>query len=400
MQVAETYALIPAAGRGERFRRPYNKVLAPLAGRPLLCHTLAAFQNTPEVDALLLMTDADSLSAVRSLVNEHGFTKVRSVLLGGATRQASVRVGLDHLPSGCETVAVHDAARALVTPDIVRRCVLSARQHGSGVAAVPVVDTLKATDETGWATATVDREGLWAVQTPQAFLTSLLLRAHQEADAAGFVGTDETSLVERLGVPVRLVEGATSNLKVTRPEDADVAEALLARGSEVNEVGPALSPLRVGHGYDIHRLVPGRELWLGGVCIPSEVGLLGHSDADVALHALMDALLGAAGLPDIGHLFPNTNPAYSGASSLRLLEEVSRRVLQEGWRVGNVDLTVLAERPKIARHIAAMKDAIGPVLGLAPNQIGIKATTHEGVGALGRGEAIVAQAVALLMRGG
>jgi len=245
---------------------------------------------------------------------------------------------------------------------------------------------------------TVDREGLWAVQTPQVFRMKTLFDAHIAARDQGWAGTDEASLVERFGEElVHLVLGAPDNFKVTRPDDLRLAEAVLSARQRGAMAQTDIGHTRVGFGYDIHPLVAGRRLMLGGVEIPSPRGLDGHSDADVLLHALCDALLGAAGLPDIGNLFPNTDPAYKGISSLELLRQVSEHVGAAGYKVGNVDLTLIAEAPKIAPHTPQMRALIAQTLHIEPARVGIKATTNEGLGSLGRGEGIAAHAVAAII---
>ncbi len=343
------------------------------------------------MDGLLVVTGPGDVARCREILS--GLPKLLGIVPGGASRQDSVAVGLYALGGdGDDFVLVHDGARPLLTPSVIDRCLDGARAHGSAVAALPVADTLKSADARGTVTGTVDRSHLWAVQTPQIFRTSELFRAHAAAAAAGFTGTDEASLVEAFGAErVHLVPGASDNLKITRPEDLHLAEAIM------NARRPT-SPLetRVGFGYDVHRLAPGRRLVLGGIEIPHTQGLDGHSDADVLLHALMDALLGAAALPDIGHLFPNTDPAYAGADSAALLSHVARRVADAGYRVVNVDLTLIAEAPKIAPYVEAMREVVARRLSVSVTQVGIKATTHEGLGALGRGQGIAAHAVAAL----
>ncbi len=240
---------------------------------------------------------------------------------------------------------------------------------------------------------TIDREGLWAVQTPQAFRLATLAQASAAARDAGWTGTDEASLVEQFGEePVHLVLGDPTNLKITRPEDLHLAEAILGARRE-----DTMPQTRIGFGYDIHRLVPDRRLMLGGVHIPSPRGLDGHSDADVLLHALCDALLGAAGLPDIGNLFPNDDPVIKDIASLQLLHRVMARITSAGFQVGNVDMTLISEAPKIAPYVPQMRVLIADALHLEPTRVGIKATTNEGLGALGRGEGIAAHAVAALV---
>ncbi len=395
-----TYALIPAAGRAARFNTDAgsdsggggNKVFAPLAGRPLLRWTVEAFAAHPGIDGILVVAGAGEVARCREALE--GVDKILSIIPGGETRQASVAIGLFTLGGAADDmVLVHDGARPLVTPDIIIRCLDGARDFGNAVAALPVSDTLKAADDRQTVQRTVDREGVWAVQTPQAFRVATLFDAHIAARDRGWVGTDEASLVEMFGdEPVHLVLGAPDNFKVTRPDDLKLAAAVLRARS-----GEQMAQTRIGFGYDIHPLTEGRRLMLGGVAIPSPRGLDGHSDADVLLHALCDALLGAAGLPDIGSLFPNTDPAYKGIASLELLRQVWERVGAAGYQVGNVDLTLIAEAPKIAPYVPQMRALIAQALHIEPAHVGIKATTNEGLGSLGRGEGIAAHAVAAIV---
>ncbi len=395
-----TYALIPAAGLGARFSTSGgNKVFAPLAGQPLLRHTVSAFDAHPSIDGIIVVTGASDITRCREILS--GMDKVMAVVAGGAARQESVGIGLFALgaePS--DIVLVHDGARPLVTAAIINRCIDGVRTHGSAVAALPVSDTLKSVgleplvSASPIITSDVSRDGLWAVQTPQAFSFQVLLNAHVAARADDYAGTDEASLVQHLGdIPVCLVMGSAENIKVTRAEDQRLAEAIL-----LSRQGAGVPETRVGFGYDIHRLIPNRRLMLGGVLVPDPEGrgLDGHSDADVLLHALCDALLGAAGLPDIGCLYPNTDPAYSNIDSIKLLQDVSARIGQAGFAVTNADMTLIAEAPKIAPYVPQMRTRIAEALGITPGRVGIKATTHEQLGALGAGEGMAAHAVAAL----
>jgi len=293
----------------------------------------------------------------------------------------------------CNIVAIHDGARPLVTHDIIRASIASARENGAAIAAVPVIDTIKASTD-GFVGTTIDRSELYAVQTPQTFRVSTIKSAYEQAYEDGFLGTDDAFLVERLGLPVAVVAGSYENLKITTPPDIILAEAIMRHRHE-SQNGPTAMP-RIGHGYDIHQFAPGRRLYLGGIEFPGEEGLLGHSDADVMLHAIADAILGAAALDDIGHLFPNTDPAYKDASSLILLAKVGEVVRERGWRIGNIDVTLIGERPRIAGHTSAMKEKIATALSISPDQLSIKATTAEGLGAIGQGLGIECHAVALL----
>lgn len=378
-------AIVPAAGRGTRFGADRNKALVDLLGRPMLRVTLDALAVCVEINDLVIAVHPDDRREVERICE--GLAKPWLLADGGQTRQVSVRNALVLVET--PIVAVHDAARPLITPDIVSRCIASAREHGSGIAAVPVADTLQRADTEGLVLDSVPREDLWAMQTPQCAKTTLLRDAFEQAERDGLVFTDEGSLLRNAGHTPRLARGAAYNVKVTTPDDLALAEAVL-RSREAPKAP------RVGYGYDIHRFAQGRRMVLGGVDFDLDYGPDGHSDADVVLHAIMDALLGAAGLPDIGNLFPNTDERWRGASSMDLLADVVYRIHEEGWRVGNVDVTIIAERPKISARVPEMRARIAEVLEVPDNAVGVKATTAEGLGDLGHGDGIAAQAVCLL----
>jgi 2-C-methyl-D-erythritol 4-phosphate cytidylyltransferase / 2-C-methyl-D-erythritol 2,4-cyclodiphosphate synthase len=400
--MARVCALIPAAGRGVRFGGGENKVFTPLLGRPLLGWTLEAFAQCAVIDSVVLIGTDDELDRLKEIGNVYGGGKLAAVVPGGATRQESVRLGLDTLPDSCSHVIVHDAARCCITPTLIMAVAQGAFTYGVASAMVPVADSLmKLHTDNHFADGrsdtwqAVDRSGIYAVQTPQAFTRELLHRAHEAALHDHFVGTDDLSLVRRISNDAywEPVSGSPENLKVTTPEDGIIAEAILE--------GRMRQTIRVGHGYDVHRLVAGREMWLGGVHFPeSEFGLEGHSDADAPLHALCDALLGAAGLPDIGQLFPPSDMAHKNRASIEFVQEVKARLSGFGWSVENVDLSILAEAPKIGPRAGEMKMVIAGALGIEPEQVSIKATTNEGLGFIGRGEGIAAHVSALISRRG
>jgi 2-C-methyl-D-erythritol 4-phosphate cytidylyltransferase/2-C-methyl-D-erythritol 2,4-cyclodiphosphate synthase len=360
------------------------KPFLPLAGRPMLTHALRALLEVPEVHEAVVVAPPEYLDAARACTA--AFPRIAAVVPGGEERQDSVAAGLEAVPRA-EWVVVHDAARPLVSPELVRRVLAAAAETGAATAAIPSRDTLKEVAG-GVVTRTLDRERIWQVQTPQAFRAALLRAAHARAREEGLRATDDAGLVEAAGGVVRVVEGEALNLKVTTPEDLEVAEAVVAQREGRGAV-------RTGIGYDAHRLVPGRRLVLGGVTIPFDRGLAGHSDADAVLHALMDALLGAAGLPDIGHHFP-AQERFRGADSRRLLAEVVSRVRAAGFLPAQVDVVVLAEEPRLAPHLPEMRRVMAELLGVEEGAVGIKATTTDGLGAIGRGEGIAAQAVATL----
>jgi 2-C-methyl-D-erythritol 4-phosphate cytidylyltransferase / 2-C-methyl-D-erythritol 2,4-cyclodiphosphate synthase len=382
-------AIVVAAGRGTRFGAS-DKILTPLAGRPMLAWSLAALDQTPEIGAIIVVAGDHTRDTITQLVRDEAFSKVATVVTGGERRQDSVAAGLAALPRTVEIVLVHDGARPLAAPELFARAARAAAEHGAAIAATPVADTLKRVDGQT-IVATVDRTGLWAAQTPQAFRVETLRRAM--AAGAGETITDEARLCEAAGIPVAIVPASLANLKVTHPEDVAVADALLrARQAQTATVSP-----RVGIGYDAHRFAPERRLVLGGVEIAHERGLAGHSDADVLLHAIADAILGAAALGDIGRHFPPSDERFRGADSRDLLREAVRLVRAAGWAPANVDATVLAEEPRLGPHVALMRERIAACLGIGADAVGVKATTNEGMGAIGRGEGIAALATATLV---
>ncbi|MDF1555052.1 MAG: 2-C-methyl-D-erythritol 4-phosphate cytidylyltransferase [Deferrisomatales bacterium] len=391
----KVFAVVPAAGLGRRLGAGEPKQFLPLAGRPLLVHTLERLHTWPRLCGSVVVAPPEQLERVRGMIEGAGLTGVLAVVPGGEERQDSVALGLRALEAAGATdtdvVLVHDAARPF--PPVHRfDALLEAALPDGALLAAPCADTLKR-EHSGTVADTVDRSGLWQAQTPQAFPVALLRRALDAARKQGVRGTDEASLVERLGCRPRLVTGGASNFKVTRLEDLEMAEALVR--SSTPGVGAA-PRVHLGHGYDVHRLVPGRRLILGGVEIEHPLGLQGHSDADVLAHAVADACLGAAGRGDLGRWFPDSDPRWAGVSSLTLLEEIAQGLRESGHTVQRVDATLVAERPKIAAHVPAMEQHLAGALGLEPGAVTVKATTTEGLGFEGRQEGISAHAVALV----
>ena len=379
-----TVMMVAAAGGSTRMGQPKQHIL--LGHRPVLIHTLLALQSADAVDEILLIARPEDVDTFMAQAAEAGITKLRTAVVGGATRQQSVANGLAALPAETTLVGVHDGARPLIDPDTVAAVIEAAAQCGGAAVAVPVKDTLKRTDADGIILDTPDRTNLWRVQTPQVFDRAALCAAMEAAMAAGKDYTDDCQLMEAAGHKVKLVKGLDTNLKLTTPEDIALAKALIKESKD----------MRIGHGYDVHKLVEGRDLILGGVKIDYEKGLLGHSDADVLTHAVMDALLGAAALGDIGKLFPDNDPAYKGADSIMLLRHVAKRVGEEGYTIGNIDATILCQRPKLAPHIPQMRQIIADACGVDVSCVSVKATTEEGLGFTGSGEGIAAHCVCLL----
>jgi 2-C-methyl-D-erythritol 4-phosphate cytidylyltransferase/2-C-methyl-D-erythritol 2,4-cyclodiphosphate synthase len=383
-------AVIVAAGRGERFGVP-AKVLLPIAGRPALAYVLDAVEAAA-ISEIVLVIGSHTRPGVDALLAGGGWTTPISVVSGGPERHDSVAAGLDAVSPGIEYIAIHDGARPFAPSLLFDQCLAAAIEHGAAIAAVPVTDTLKRIRDDLIAT-TVDRAGLWAAQTPQVFRRSVLLAAMAAPHDPAV--TDEARLFEARGMPVAVVPGSPSNLKLTHPGDLVLAEGI---ATMLFPAQPSTPPtIRTGIGYDTHRLAPNRRLVLGGVEIPHHLGLLGHSDADVLLHAIADALLGAAALGDIGQHFPPTDPAFKDADSRGLLRRVRALLTAAGYAPLNLDATVIAEAPRIGPHVPAMRAAIAACLDLPETAIGVKATTNEGLGALGHGEGIAALATATIV---
>ena len=378
-------AVLVAAGSSTRMG--FDKLSFDLGGETVLERSVRAFDECPEVDELVIVTGASSENAQRAAAR---CKKPVRLVKGGSTRAESARSGV--AAAHGKLVAVHDAARPFVSQSVIADTIAAAARCGAAAPAVPVKDTIKQAKGGNGKTVpegcmvenTPDRSTLYAVQTPQCFDRAAYLAALDELDeASARLVTDDCSLFELTGRPVELVQGDYANIKITTREDLPRTE----NGGK---------KMRIGHGYDVHRLVEGRKLIMGGVTIPYEKGLLGHSDADVLLHAVSDALLGAAALGDIGKHFPDTDPRYEGADSLMLLREVGRLLDETGYTVGNIDATVLCQAPKLAPHIPAMRQNIANALGLALDDVSVKATTEEHLGFTGEGLGIAAHAVALI----
>jgi 2-C-methyl-D-erythritol 4-phosphate cytidylyltransferase/2-C-methyl-D-erythritol 2,4-cyclodiphosphate synthase len=402
-------AIIAAGGRGRRFGAAEPKQLLAVGGQPILERSVRAFLAHPLVREVVVALPEELMA------DPPAYLGAARIVAGGPRRQDSVANGFRAAASESDIIVIHDAARPFASAALITRTIEAAAESGAALAALPARDTVKealvlrpfdrlrAQDERqkepltlsvskGELTVarTLPRETIFLAQTPQAFRRSVLADALRQADDA----TDEAALAERAGHRVRLVEGEASNIKITTAEDLPIAEAI-ARLPDFRRTGPARTG-RAGTGYDLHRLVTGRPLILGGVTIPSEVGALGHSDADVVCHAITDAILGAAGCGDIGSHFPDTDPQWKGASSLDLLARAAAMVGERGFEVGNVDVTVILEKPKLRPHVEAMRQAVANAVGIDVERISVKGKTNEGVDAVGRGEAIAAHAIVLV----
>ena len=388
-------AVIVAAGRGARMGMERNKVLYPLLGEPVIVRTARALCDSGLFDGgVVIVTGEQDMEDVWDMLDRSD-VRVRAIVRGGRDRQESVWRGIQACAPDADIIAIHDGARPLVTREVIEATIESAKRFGSGVAAVPLKDTVKRVDESGLVVETPQRDLLRAVQTPQTFDAALIRAAHARYADSDVRATDDAMLIEWTGHAVHLTPGDPENIKLTTPEDMLLAgQVLLRRGEAKKEE----TTMRIGHGYDVHRLVEGRKLILCGVEIPHTVGLLGHSDADVAVHALMDALLGAAAMGDIGRHFPDTDPQYKGADSLVLLDHVMALLREKGYAVGNVDVTIIAQKPKLKDYIERMRENIAAHLRIDLDCVNVKATTTEKLGFEGECLGISAHAVACIER--
>ncbi len=379
--------VVPAAGTGSRMGTTVSKPWLVLAGAPILEHTLRAFRGCEGLDEVVVAAPAEREADLHALMARALPGVAWRRVDGGAERMHSVRSALAATTAGNRLVAVHDAVRPFVSAEAVERVRAAAERHGAAVPAIPVADTIKTIGPGGTVALTLERGGLRAVQTPQIFHRDLLARAYAAAPE-GNPPTDDAALVEAIGHPVLLVDGDPLNLKLTYPQDLRMAEQRLAQSQD----------LRIGYGYDVHRLAPGRRLVLGGVEIPHSSGLDGHSDADVLLHAVTDALLGALGLGDIGTHFPDTASVNKDRDSREFLRGAAVLIRERGYRVGNIDATLVAEKPKILPHVPLMCARIAEDVGIPADRVSVKATTNERMGFIGREEGMTAMATALLIR--
>jgi 2-C-methyl-D-erythritol 4-phosphate cytidylyltransferase / 2-C-methyl-D-erythritol 2,4-cyclodiphosphate synthase len=389
-------AIIAAGGRGARFGGDRPKQLLTLAGRPILQHSVDAFVRSDRIAEIVVALPPDLAANPPAYLRDTG--KPILVVEGGERRQDSVAKAFARVSPSSELILIHDAARPMVSGDLIGRTIDAAAEYGAAIAALPATDTVKRGNAQRVIVDTLPRSEIFLAQTPQVFratvLRDALALARQSADA-----TDEAMLAEQAGHPVRLVDGDPRNIKITTPSDLEVAErAFAGRPDDRPLPGAGVGMLRIGNGYDLHRLVAGRPLILGGVTIPFDKGLQGHSDADAVCHAVTDAVLGAIGAGDIGRHFPDTDPEWKGADSIVLLTRAGAIVRDAGYAIGNVDVVVIAQRPKLVPHIEAMQANLARALGIGPGQVSVKGKTNEGVDSMGTGEAIAVHAVALVTR--
>lgn len=382
--MVKVVAIIVAAGGGKRMGGDLPKQFLPLAGRPLLDRSLSAFTGSPRIDGIVLALPPSLSNEVKESYQQ--VAKVIAVVDGGAERQDSVRNALMVVPEEAEIILVHDAVRPFVSQDLLDRCVELAQEHGAVVPVVPVRDTVKQWNRAEKTLSTRDRSELMLAQTPQGFRAGILRDAYGRAGEEGRKGTDDASLVEGAGYPVIPLPGEEANVKITIPEDLRIAEGLLREPVD----------FRIGIGGDAHSLVEGRELWLGGVRIEHERGLLGHSDGDVLLHAIADAIYGALGEADIGQHFPPDREETEGIASRSIIAHARGRMTERGFGLVGIDAVVVCEEPKMAPLVPAIRATIAGMFSLSEDRVNLKGKTTEGMGFEGRKEGISAWAVALL----
>lgn len=372
------YVIIGAAGSGKRMGAPLPKQFLQLGNKTILERTVEKFSSCSIVKKIVVVINEDYLEFCKGLLAEYIQKDALDVITGGKERQDSIYQAVQYLKDEGvqdeDIVLIHDGVRPYASHDLIHAVASKAEAVGAAIAAIPPKDTIRHLEE-----GTLDRSKLCCVQTPQGFKFTLIEQAFAKAMEEGFYGTDDAGLVERMGHAVAVVPGENTNIKITTPEDLTME-------------------MRIGTGYDVHKLVEDRKLILGGVEVPYEKGLLGHSDADVLVHALMDALLGAAALGDIGKLFPDNDDSFKGISSIELLRRVKSVLDDKGYSLGNADVTVICQKPKLAGYIDQMRKTVAEALEADVDRISIKATTTEKLGFTGRGEGIAAEAVCILNR--
>lgn len=387
-------AILAAGGRGTRLGSSTPKQMLSLGERTILQRSFDIVDSHDRIDEIVIALPPDLASSPPAyLVSAR---KPVRIVDGGHRRQDSVAKAFAQVSSSAGIIVIHDAARPFASADLFTRVIEAAAKGGAAIAALQASDTVKeATAAPGVriVARTIDRESVYLAQTPQAFTRDVLEHAIARGRESIGRATDEASLAEQAGHSVCLVDGEATNIKITTPHDLDVSKALLG----IRDLGLGIStPTRIGTGYDLHRLEAGRPLIIGGVQIPHETGLAGHSDADVLCHAVTDAILGAAAAGDIGQHFPDTDPKWKGANSIALLRGAVAIIQAAGYAVANIDAVVIAERPKIAPHIPAMRANLAQAIGIDVSAVSVKGKTNETVDALGRNEAIAVHAVALL----
>lgn len=384
-----TSAVILAGGIGSRMNADKTKQFISICGKTVIERTVFAFDACDEIDEIIVVLREEEIDSFNSIINKTALRKPLKIANAGTCRAESAKKGFSLVGRECDYVAIHDAARCLVTPEMIAKVVKSAHKFGAASAVCSIRDTVKTVDENGMICSTLPREKLFRAQTPQVFSKEIYIKALEECEDLGRI-TDDNMLLEGIGAKICAVDLGTTNLKITTSEDLVFARNII-NGEEVG-----MSNLRIGHGYDVHRLTEGRKLIIGGVEIPHNKGLFGHSDADVLVHAIMDSLLGAAGLGDIGRHFPDGSNEFLGISSIHLLTRVHDLLHKNGYSIVNIDATLVLQSPKVSPYVDKMRSNIAFALGIPQNCVNIKATTEEHLGFSGREEGASAHAVSMI----
>lgn len=382
-----TVAVVVAAGKGKRFKNKIPKQYININGKPLLCYTLSVFNLSNEIDGIILVTAGERIDYCRRLVKKFNLNKVFSIIKGGEVRADSVYNGLKEVSDSAEIIVVHDGVRPFVKKELIKKVVDAAEKYGAAICGVKPKNTVKEISGNSFVKKTLMRSGLTEVQTPQAFRYEILKKCYERFKNKFGNVTDDSALVEMAGYRVKVVEGDYDNIKITTNEDL---KDVLVGASNIPR-------MRVGVGYDIHRLVKGRKLVLGGVNIPGMFGLLGHSDADVLLHAITDAILGAIGERDIGWHFSNKDPRYKGIVSSFFLKEAYKIIKKKGYKIRNIDSIIVAQEPKLQPYYKDMTRNISGWLDVPAGCVTVKFTTPEEVGPLGHKKAIAGMAIAAIV---
>ena len=391
-----TSAIITVGGSGTRMQNAdgTTKQFLEIKGVPVVTRTILEFQNSPYIDEIIIVSKEDEISLYTDMIDKYELSKVKRIVKGGKTRQDSVFNGFRSISSKSEFVCIHDGVRCLITQDNIKNVIKSAYINNASCAATKVYDTLKMADSSMYINETPDREKAWCAQTPQVFKTDLYRACVYSAKKEGLSVTDDCMLVENYGFKIKLVDCGRNNLKITTKDDLILAEAII--NSRSNENGE--NKMRIGHGYDVHKLVECRKLILGGVDIPYEKGLDGHSDADVLIHAIMDSVIGALGLGDIGLHFPDNDKKYKNIDSFILAKRSAELLKEHGYKISNIDATLIMQAPKVRPYIEQMQKNIADVYSVDVSCVNVKATTEEGLGFTGEKKGIAAHSVCLITK--
>ena len=391
-----TSAIVTVGGCGTRMQSAdgSTKQFLEICGLPVVTRTLIEFEKSPYIDEIIIVAKGDEINLYTDIIHNHSLSKVNRIVKGGSTRQESVFNGFKAVSDKSEYVCIHDGVRCLITQENIKDVIKAAYTNNCACAATKVYDTLKMSDSSLFIEQTPDRNKAWCAQTPQVFKTDLYRACAYSAKKEGLSVTDDCMLVEHYGFKIKLVDCGRNNLKITTPDDIVLANAIIkARKGDNGE-----NDMRIGHGYDVHKLVENRKLILGGVEIPHSLGLDGHSDADVLIHAIMDSVIGALGLGDIGLHFPDNDKKFKNIDSFILAKHTAELLKEKGYKIANIDATLIMQAPKVRPYIEQMQKNIANVYSVDVSCVNVKATTEEGLGFTGQKQGIAAHSVCLITK--